>query len=47
MSFTAFPFDKQRCNLEMRLREDVTPKLVGFKFRETLNDTLGYTLKVL
>ena len=46
MSFTAFPFDKQRCNLEMRLSGYITPKLVGFNFRGTLNDTLGYTLKV-
>ena len=43
MSFTSFPFDKQSCNLELRL-PGMTPKLLALNLTDT--DTLGYNLQV-
>ena len=43
MTFTSFPFDTQRCNLEMRL-PGMTPKLLGVNLTDS--DTLGYKVQV-
>ena len=43
MNFTHFPFDTQRCNLELRLA-GMTPKLLGVNLEDT--DTLGYNVQV-
>ena len=44
MIFTSFPFDKQRCNLEMELPGNITPKLVSVNLKNI--DTLGYNMQV-
>ena len=46
MRFTSFPFDKQRCNLEIRLPEIMTPRLLRFSLKDSLKDTLGYNVQV-
>ena len=45
MDFTPFPFDTQKCILEMRLPGDVTPKL-DLDVSDSLKDTLGYKMQV-
>ena len=43
MTFTSFPFDIQRCNLELRL-PGMIPKLLGVNLTDT--DALGYKVQV-
>ena len=43
MSFTSFPFDEQRCNLELRLPSKVTPKLHAVHLN--VSDVLGYNMQ--
>ena len=44
MIFTSFPFDKQRCKLELELPGNITPKLLSVNLTDT--DTLGYNMQV-
>ena len=44
MVFNSFPFDKQRCNLELRLPGKVTPKLGAVHLNDS--DVLGYNMQV-
>ena len=43
MTFTNFPFDTQRCDIEWRLEGNITPKLHDVKFIDT--NTLGYHIE--
>ena len=45
MDFTRFPFDTQRCKIEMGLPEDVTTKL-DLDVSDSLNDYKGYNMQV-
>ena len=45
MNFTLFPFDTQRCKIEMGLPEDVTTKL-DLDVSDSLNDYKGYNMQV-
>ena len=44
MTFTSFPFDKQRCSLELKMPGNITSKLLGVNLTDT--ETLGYNMKV-
>ena len=46
MDFASFPFDQQKCTLEMEIQRDVALSNSGAHLKNSSADILGYWMKV-
>ena len=46
MDFSSFPFDQQKCTLEMEIQRDVVLRNLGVHLKNSSSDILGYQMKV-
>ena len=46
MDFSSFPFDQQKCTLEMEIQRDVAFRNRGARLKNSSADILGYRMKV-